>query len=51
MSDYEICEVCGKDHGDGCSCPKPDPKKPWYSRLLDAIGTAIGQAKFGGGGN
>jgi hypothetical protein len=23
-------------------------KVPWYTRLLNAVGTAIGQAKFGG---
>lgn len=27
--------------------PKP-PKAPWYSRLLNAAGVAIGNWKFGG---
>lgn len=25
----------------------PVPKVPWYKRLADAIGNAIGNAKFG----
>jgi hypothetical protein len=24
------------------------PKKPWYEKLKDAVGNAIGEAKFGG---
>lgn len=28
--------------------PAP-PKKKWWQKALDAIGNAIGQAKFGGG--
>ena len=34
--------------------PKPEPppkKEPWHKRFLHALGEAIGQAKFGGGGN
>jgi len=26
---------------------KKVPKKPWWSRALEALGNAIGQAKFG----
>lgn len=28
--------------------PKPEKKQPWYSRLGQALGEAIGNAKFGG---
>lgn len=27
--------------------PPPPPKKKWWEKLLDAVGEAIGQAKFG----
>jgi hypothetical protein len=25
----------------------PKPKRHWFKKLLDAVGTAIGEAKFG----
>lgn len=50
MSDYEICEVCGKDHGyPGGSCPKPEPKPvktPWYLRAAGAVVTVAARCLF-----
>lgn len=32
----------------GSSAPDPIKKVPWYKKVINSIGNAIGEAKFGG---
>lgn len=59
MKDFMRCANCDRaiskgplgwvhEDADQKSCACAAPKQGWYKRLLDQVGTAIGQAKFGG---
>lgn len=42
---------CTRDNGHTGPCALVQDKKSRWSRFVDALGNAIGNAKFGGGGN
>lgn len=49
MSDKlaKVCPVCKAAPGGKCLDTNQPHKERWYEKLEDAVGTAIGEAKFG----